>query len=71
MSRIPEKPNEDMEHWRTHGAGYPDFEVSEREPDKVIYGPRGEVLSVLSDRPFLGFHSHYKSQKRKRNGRHR
>ena len=32
----------------------PNLEVSERN-DKIIYGPRGEVLKRIEDRPFLGY----------------
>lgn len=29
--------------------------VSERDADRVLYGPRGEVLSVQHDRPWRGY----------------
>lgn len=33
---------------------HPDVTVDER-CDQVIYGPRGEVLKIIEDRPFLGY----------------
>lgn len=33
-----------------------DAVVAERGPDRVLFGPRGEVLARIEDRPFLGFH---------------
>jgi len=31
-------------------------EVSARAVDKIIYGPKGDVLKRIEDRPFLGYH---------------
>lgn len=39
------------------GHDYPrdvEVHVSERD-DRVLYGPKGEVISVLRDRPWRGF----------------
>lgn len=33
---------------------HPRLTVSERN-DQIIYGPRGEVLKRIEDRPFLGY----------------
>jgi hypothetical protein len=32
-------------------------DVGARAADKVIYGPRGEVIKRIEDRPFLGYHN--------------
>lgn len=32
----------------------PDARVSDRD-DQVIYGPRGDVVAVVKDRPFRGY----------------
>lgn len=33
---------------------FPDASVEDRE-DRYIYGPRGEVVAVVKDRPFRGY----------------
>lgn len=33
---------------------HPQLTVSERN-DRIIYGPKGEVLKRIEDRPFLGY----------------
>lgn len=44
----------DSEHT---GHDYPrDVEVHESErDDRVLYGPRGDVISVIRDRPWRGY----------------
>ena len=38
----------------TRTERHPDVTVSERK-DQIIYGPKGEVLKRIEDRPFLGY----------------
>jgi len=56
-SRIP--PPICPSDWDTSFAGNPQLPaqvtVDERAPDKVLYGPRGEVLLRLEDRKRIGF----------------
>jgi hypothetical protein len=59
MTHVPQRKERYTEaHERTEAGRNPsrDVPLSDRDPDKVIYGPKGDVIKRIEDRPFLGYH---------------
>jgi hypothetical protein len=59
MTHVPQRQERhtDRYQWTQPGENPSgNVDVGERAADKVIYGPKGEVIKRIEDRPFLGYH---------------
>jgi hypothetical protein len=60
VSRAPNRRPDDhwwWDHYKDNDATPENVQahVEDRDPDKIIYGPRGEVLKRVADRPMQGY----------------